>query len=582
MRKRPLTVLKFGSSVLRSEADLPAAVHETYRWVRRGHRVIAVVSAIGNTTEELLARSRTFGAGVSDQAVAVLLATGEATSAALLSLALDRAGIPAVILDEVRLGLRTRGPILNSEPCEIDVSAVERALEQVSVVVVPGFVGRREDGTISLLGRGGTDLTAIFVAHQLNADCCRLIKDVDGIFEYDPASRGSAPRRYRTLGWAEAGLVNGGIVQAKAIHFAETHGFAFEVAGLNSDQPSLICGQPEAFYGEQPDSWPLRVGLLGAGTVGLGVYRYLAAQPERFQMTGIGVRCLEREDGTPSELLTPDPWEVVDSDCELVVELIGGLWPAKELIEAALSAGKHVITANKLLISHWGRELHELAARKGVQLLYSGAVGGAVPMLEQVRQIADTHGIRALSGVINGTTNFILDRLAEGVSGGEAVSEAQRLGFAEQDPTADLDGSDAVHKLALLARAGFGGWLHPDDIGRTGIEHLAAEAVQDAARSGLSVRLVATVESGPDGLKAWVEPQFVDRDHIFGQTHNEENCLEIRTGSGEVVHVRGKGAGRWPTAEAVMADVFDVLRIVRAEVARTEITESCLTAGRVS
>ncbi len=582
MRKCPLIVLKFGSSVLRSEADLPSAVHEIYRWVRGGHQVIAVVSAIGNSTAELLVRARAFGSGVSDQAVAALLATGEATSAALLSLALDRAGVPVVMLDEVRLGLRTRGPILDSEPCKVDVPAVERALEDSSVVVVPGFVGRQDDGTVSLLGRGGTDLTAVFVAHQLGAECCRLIKDVDGIFEYDPAAAGRAPRRYRTLTWTEADGVSGGIVQAKAIDFAERHGFSFEVAALNSDQPSLICAQPTAFYEESQASQPLRIGLLGAGTVGLGVYRYLAACPDRFQVTGIGVRRLEREDGTPSELLTANPWEVVESDCELVVELIGGFWPAKELIEATLKAGKHVITANKLVISRWGKELRDLAARNGVQLLYSGAVGGAVPMLERVRLIAETRGIRALSGVVNGTTNFILDRLAEGVPRDEALSEAQRLGFAELDSSTDLDGSDAAYKLALLAHAAFGGYLHPDDIERTGIERIDAETVREAKGSGLSVRLVATLESVSDGVKACVEPQFVDRRHAFAQTRNEENCLEIRTDSGEVFYVRGKGAGRWPTAEAVMADVFDVWRTARSQTALEKITESCLAAGRVS
>jgi homoserine dehydrogenase len=575
MRNRPLIVLKFGSSVLRTEAALPAAVHEIYRWVRNGHRVVAVVSAIGNSTEELLARAHAFGQHVSDHAVATLLATGEAVSVALLSLALDRAGIPATIVDEVRLGLRTQGPILNSEPCAIDIAALERALEIFPVVVVPGFVGRQDDGSISLLGRGGTDLTAVFVAHHLAADRCRLIKDVDGIFEYDPASSERQPRRYRTLTWAQADQVNGGIVQPKAIHFAEQHDFAFEVAALNSDQPSSICSQPSAFYEAPFDHRPLRVGLLGLGTVGLGVYRHLAAHPDEFHITRIAVRHLEREDGTPLELLTQDPWEVVDSDCDLVVELIGGLWPAKELIEAALKSGKHVITANKLVISHWGDELRELAARNQVQLLYSGAVGGAVPMLERVQRIAETRGIRALSGVINGTTNFILDRLAEGVPRDQALCDAQRLGFAELDPTADLDGSDAAHKLALLAHAAFGSCVHPNNIERSGIEHFDAAAVHESAESGLAVRLVATLENRGNGVKATVEPQFVNRDHLFAQTRNEENCLQIHTETEEIIHISGKGAGRWPTAEAVMADIFDVCRTLRAE-----ITESCLT-GRV-
>ncbi len=496
-------------------------------------------------------------------------------------MALDRAGIPALILDEVRLGLWTRGPVLNAEPCKIDVSAVEEALRQVPVVVVPGFVGRQEDGTVSLLGRGGTDLTAVFVGHQLEAEC-RLIKDVDGIFEYDPSSSSKSPRRYRTLSWAEAAQVNGGIVQAKAIHFAERRGYNFEVAGLNSDQPSLICPGPARFHGPQPDGSRLRVGLLGAGTVGLGVCRYLTAHPEWFRITGIAVRRLEREDGTPGELLTPDPWEVVDSDCQLVVELIGGLWPAKELIEASLKAGKHVVTANKLVISHWGHELRDLAARNGVRLLYSGTVGGAVPMLEQVRRIAETTGVVALSGVLNGTTNFMLDRLAEGVPRDEALSEAQRMGFAEADPSADLDGSDAAQKLALLAHAAFGRHLHPGHVERTGIGHLDAQAVCEAAASGFSVRLVATLETGSDGVIARVAPELVDGSHVFAQTRNEENCLEVRTVTGDLIHVRGKGAGRWPTAEAVMADVLDVYRTARTTAAEPEITECCLATGRVS
>src|SRR5262249_22717834 len=153
----------------------------------------------------------------------------------------------------------------------------ERALEQFAVAVVPGFVGRQDDGALSLLGRGGTDLTAILVAHQLDANHCRLIKDVDGIYEFDPASHSAAPKRYRTLTWADAAMVNGGVVQGKAISFAERYGLAFEVAGLDSDQPSRICCQSGTFYQERADHGPLHISLLGAGIVGLGVYRHLAS-----------------------------------------------------------------------------------------------------------------------------------------------------------------------------------------------------------------------------------------------------------------------------------------------------------------
>src|SRR5262245_47881180 len=230
----PLVVLKFGSSVLGSEADLPSAVHEIYRWVRRGWRVVTVVSAIGNSTHDLLRRARSFGDRVSDHSVATWLATGEATSAALLSLALDRAGIPSIVLDETRLGLRTRGDVLNSEPCDLNTREVARVLERFPVVVAPGFVGRFDDGTVSLLGRGGSDLSAVFIAHHLKADRCRLIKDVDGIYEYDPATSGPAPRRFRTLRWAEAVRVGGKIVQPRAVKFAESQRMPIEIAALNS------------------------------------------------------------------------------------------------------------------------------------------------------------------------------------------------------------------------------------------------------------------------------------------------------------------------------------------------------------
>jgi homoserine dehydrogenase len=560
MRPYPLTVLKFGSSVLRNDLDFPQIVHEIYRWVRAGHRVIAVVSAMHNTTDDLLARAQLVGAGADNHAVAALLTTGEATSTALLSLALARAGVPAVGLDEVRMGLRTRGPVLDAEPYALDTRAMLSALEKTSVVVVPGFVGRQPDGAIALLGRGGSDLSAVFLAQTLQAEQCRLVKDVDGIFEFDPAYGGALPRRYRTLTWAEAGRVSHGAVQRKALDLAERCCLPLEVASLNSERPSIICDHPTSFYEQSGDSEPLRIGLLGAGTVGLGVYRTLAAHPESFEITRIAVRHLDRDDGTPRKLLTQDPWEVIDSPCELVVELIGGQSPPKELIAAALRAGKHVITANKLVIAHHGKDLRCLAAASGTQLLFSAAVGGAAPMLEEVRRIAGTHKIRTLRGVVNGTTNFILDRLAEGVSREDAISAAQRLGLAEENPTTDLDGSDAAHKLALLAQTAFGQWLHPSEVERTGIESLNPDSVREAAGAGHSVRLVASLHRDPRGVRASVRPQLVDRNHAFAKTLNEENCLEIHPEDSQLVYVRGKGAGRWPATESVMADVFDIYR----------------------
>jgi homoserine dehydrogenase len=248
MRRYPITVLKFGSSVLCSESDLPNVVSEINRWLPDEHRVIAVVSAIGKTTDTLLSCAKSFGKDITDHSVAALLATGEATSAALLSLALDSAGISCEVLDETRLGLRTRGAVLNAEPVEINVAEIHRVFEQTKVIVAPGFVGRQSDGSLSLLGRGGSDLTAVFIAQQLRAERCRLIKDVDGIFEYDPATSAVAPRRFKSLTWTEANQVGGGIVQPKAVDFAANHEYSLEVAALNSELPTLICAESATFY----------------------------------------------------------------------------------------------------------------------------------------------------------------------------------------------------------------------------------------------------------------------------------------------------------------------------------------------
>jgi homoserine dehydrogenase len=248
VRRYPVIVLKFGSSVLCSELDLPNTVEEIRRWIDSGHRVVAVVSAIGNTTDTLLSLAKSFGENINDHSVAALLATGEATSAALLSLALDRAGIGCAILDETRLGLRTHGAVLNSEPVEINAAEVHRVFEQTPVIVAPGFVGRLPDGSLSLLGRGGSDLTAVFIAQKIEANRCRLVKDVDGIFEFDPATSEAEPRQFKTLTWQEAIEIGGGIVQPKAIDFAAQHLFPVEVAALNSDLPTLICDRSKSFY----------------------------------------------------------------------------------------------------------------------------------------------------------------------------------------------------------------------------------------------------------------------------------------------------------------------------------------------
>jgi homoserine dehydrogenase len=242
-----LVVLKFGSSVLRSEADLSRVAAEIKRYTDRGCRVVAVVSAIGKSTEQLIERALSLAfapaasAAPAEAAFAALLATGEATSAALVGLALDRINVPFSVLCAGRVGPFTRGPQLDAEPCALDAGAIKRALDKRPVAILPGFVGRDGEGHFSLLGRGGSDLTALFVAHSLGADRCRLLKDVDGIYEHDPARHGRVrPRRYASLDWAGALRLNDSILQRKASQFAYRHRVAFEVASCGGHAGTFV------------------------------------------------------------------------------------------------------------------------------------------------------------------------------------------------------------------------------------------------------------------------------------------------------------------------------------------------------
>jgi homoserine dehydrogenase len=223
-----IVVLKFGSSILRSEEDLPVAVREIRRQREAGHRVVAVVSAIGKTTDTLLEKAHRIASRPEPSAVALMVATGEDVAAAFLTMALAEAGIPVAVMEPVGIGLKVEGPPLDAEPRALDVELVRRLLSTGAVGVVPGFYGRGPDGKIFLLGRGGSDLTALHLAHQLGA-VCRLLKDVDGVYDGDPADPRGA-RRYSDLSFEDALRLQARVIQEKALRFAQRHEILFEVA----------------------------------------------------------------------------------------------------------------------------------------------------------------------------------------------------------------------------------------------------------------------------------------------------------------------------------------------------------------
>ncbi|HEV8579882.1 MAG TPA: homoserine dehydrogenase [Thermoanaerobaculia bacterium] len=301
---------------------------------------------------------------------------------------------------------------------------------------------------------------------------------------------------------------------------------------------------------------PLRVTLLGCGSVGGGVLSHLLACPESFQVTGVLVRDLGRDrgPGVPRHLLTTDAGDLMAREADVVVELLGGREPARRLIRQALGLGRSVVTANKALLAAEIGSLSALASYQGVSLLYSASVGGALPALEAVRKAAASGRVRRISGVLNGTCNFVLDRCLAGRSFAAAVAEAQAAGYCEADPALDLDGSDAAQKLALLAREAFGASLRWDRIPRQGIEGRDGKTRADTV-----VRLIAACERTREGLAASVRPVELPPDHSFARAAGAGNALRIEMENGSVIDLAAQGAGRWPTSEAVMADLLDLL-----------------------
>ena len=329
----------------------------------------------------------------------------------------------------------------------------------------------------------------------------------------------------------------------------------------------------------KPDpSSSVRVGLLGCGNVGGALAELLVSRQDdiaartgiRLELAGIAVANANRPRpaGIPADLFGTDAATLaVREDVDVVVELIGGLHPAHELIESALRAGKPVVTANKAVLAVSGAELAELAAVHGVDLLYEAAVAGAIPVIRPLRESLAGEQIVRVMGIVNGTTNFILTRMEEdGVDFDDALAEAQRLGLAERDPTADVEGHDAAAKAAILAALAFGCDVVDADVHREGITGIRAADVAYANRLGYSVKLLAVaelVDGGPE-LSVRVHPAMVPKAHPLASVRGAFNAVFVEGAvSGELM-LYGRGAGGGPTASAVLGDLVDAARNLRA------------------
>lgn len=555
----PLVVLKFGSSVLRGLEDLPEAVHEVYRHWRAGRRVVAVVSAFGNTTDELLGRARALTHEPEPEALAALLATGERAAVECLALALQEHGLPARSLPPERAGLTLAGATLDAEPIAIDRAALERALATHPILVLPGFVGLDAEGRLALLGRGGSDLSALALAAGLGAERCLLLKDVDGLYERDPAGPGPRPRRFAELGWADALALDEGIVQRKAIRHAARTATAFEVGRIGGVAPTRV-GPGRTRFGASEPTRPLRVALAGLGTVGAGVLAELRRTPERFTLVGVASRSPARlaELGLERSLWSADPRALLARAPDVLVELTGAPEAATWLC-TALARGVHVVSAHKELLARRGAELETLAATSGATLSCSAAVGGALPALECVRRHAAQGPLARLEGILNATSNVLLELGEGGATLAEALAAARARGLCEADVERDLGGHDARAKLALLVRAGFGVALEPDELPTVRLdERLLAEARRARAGDG-ALRLVARARCEGTRVLAELAAVRLPARHALAARGTENRLLVTRAdGASELVVARG--AGRGPSTVAVLADLLELAR----------------------
>jgi homoserine dehydrogenase len=318
-------------------------------------------------------------------------------------------------------------------------------------------------------------------------------------------------------------------------------------------------------------SAPFTVGLLGFGTVGSAFAELLAERGAHVaSLTGREPRIggiLTRERGSFQEIV---------EHSELVVELIGGVDPAREYVLAAMRAGKHVVTANKLLLSQHGEELFEAARAGGVQLRFEAAVAGVVPVVRVLEEsLAGTH-IERIHGIVNGTTNFILTEMARGSTYEEAVGEAQRKGFAEADPSDDVSGRDAAAKMAILARLAFGTPVRLDEVRYEGIEHLQGDDLEYARELGLGLKLIGTAERRDGGLSVRVHPAFLYAGHPLASVAGPFNAVTVESEAITEITMSGPGAGGRQTASAVLGDVVSAMlppARPRALVRRLELVE---------
>ncbi len=315
---------------------------------------------------------------------------------------------------------------------------------------------------------------------------------------------------------------------------------------------------------------PITIALLGGGTVGSEVARMLLGNASDLEarigapvrLTGVAVRDVAKvRPGIPADLLTADAAALASSGADIVVELMGGIEPARSLILSAMAAKSSIVTANKALLAADGATLYAAAAKNDVDLYFEAAVAGAIPLLRPLRESLAGDTVRRVLGIVNGTTNFILTKMDEqGADYAKVLAEAQALGYAEADPTADVEGFDAAAKAAILAELAFHTRVTADDVHREGMSSVTASDIEAARAMGFVIKLLAVAERVDDGVIVRVHPTMVPRTHPLASVREAFNAVFIEADAAGQMMFYGRGAGGAPTASAVLGDLVAVAR----------------------
>lgn len=477
-----IIVLEFGGSVLRGPSDVPAAVHEIYRWYRAGWRVVTVATSIGDQP-----------------------------AAPALGLALERAGIPARVIDASQI-----------EP-------LRASLEYTPVLVAAGF------------GQHESDLSAVYLANALRASRCRLLKDVDGVYESDPHGSPAVLQRFSALGYADALELATTPIEPKAVKLLDRYSGRAEVASIASPYESVI-GRFDRTAAQSATLPPTTVLILGVDDLGANIQQRAAAMPEHFHVIGT------------FDHLRESPAAVMDLHPDVVVDVLSDVDPARSLVSHFIYRGASIVSANLALIAEAGRELNTFAARCNTYLRYNAAVGGSAPMMEALRREIHRGDIRSIAAVFSGEASRILDRFSKGFAFEELLLNATtEIGAAAVHQ--ELSGMRAARKLCVLARHAFG--RDPDAFR---VEALDAESLRRARNSpseNCTLRLVARAWKISHHVFGQVRMQALDTRDPLAQVQPEWNRLVITHRNARQLVVQGRD-GHWPTTEALMADLLDV------------------------